>query len=110
MDGVNRFKTNIFVEENVPTYITYAFDPNAKNDKGILYVNGEKRETTNIGNIKNLVKIQNDINIQIGSDVHETLEKGYTYPFNGEIYAARVYNRPLTQQEVEYNYDATVNK
>lgn len=29
--------------------------------------------------------------------------------FFGEIYASRVYNRPLTENEVKYNYDMTVN-
>ena len=105
----NRFKTGLLVEENKPIYITYTFNPNLENDKGILYVNGEKRETTNLGNIDNLIKVQEDTNIQIGSDIYET-EADFKYPFNGEIYAARVYNRPLTEQEVEYNYNATVNE
>ena len=106
----NRFKTGVLVEENEPIYVTYTFNPNVNNDKGILYINGEKRQTTNLGSIKNLIKVQNDINIQIGSDIHETLGKNFRYPFNGEIYAARVYNRPLTEQEVKYNFDATKNK
>lgn len=66
-----------------------------------------------MGNIENLVKIQNDMNIQIGSDIYVTNEideEDNRYPFNGEIYAARIYNRALTEQEVKYNYDATVNK
>lgn len=110
--GQNRFKTDFFVEDNIPTYITYTFNPNAETDKGILYVNGKKFQTTNLGDIEKLVKIQKDTNIQIGSDIHKTIDNGgdYRYPFNGEIYAARVYNRPLTSQEVEYNYKATVTE
>lgn len=56
-----------------------------------------------------------DTPIQIGSDIYETYnsEEGDTanrkYPFYGEIYASRIYNRPLTEQEVEYNYNMTVN-
>ena len=53
------------------------------------------------------------MNIQIGSDIYVTNEideEDNRYPFNGEIYAARIYNRALTEQEVKYNYDATVNK
>lgn len=105
-----RFITDTFIEENVPTYITYTFNPNSETDKGILYVNGEKRETTNLGNIENLVNVQKDTNIQIGSDIYRTNGEDNRYPFNGEIYAARVYNRPLTKQEVEYNYNATINE
>lgn len=105
-----RLVTNSFVEENVPMYITYTFNPNTENDKGILYINGEKVQTTNIGNVENIIKIQNDANIQIGSDIHKTcLGADNRYPFNGEIYATRVYNRPLTEQEVKYNYNNTVN-
>ena len=104
---VNRFRTGILIEENEPTYITYTFNPNVENEKGILFINGEKRKTTNLGIIENLVKVQEETNIQIGSDIHETMAEGRNYPFNGEIYAARVYNRPLTEQEVKYNYDAT---
>ena len=108
--GRNRLKTGILIEENEPIYITYTFNPNVENEKGILYVNGEKRQTTNLGNIENLIKVQDKTNIQIGSDIYETLGAGYKYPFNGEIYAARVYNRPLTEQEVKYNFNATSNK
>ena len=56
-----------------------------------------------------------DTPIQIGSDIYETYnsEEGDTanrkYPFYGYIYASRVYNRPLTEKEVEYNYNMTVN-
>ena len=67
----------------------------------------------------NLVKIENLINtppntpIQIGSDIYQTYDGkedfNSKYPFNGEIYASRVYNRPLTEQEVLYNYNTTVN-
>lgn len=56
------------------------------------------------------MEVQNT-NIQIGSDVYITNDDGKDnrYPFKGEIYAARVYNRPLTEQEVKYNYMNTVN-
>ncbi len=107
-----RLVTNSYVEENVPMYITYTFNPNVANDKGTLYINGEKVQTTNIGNVENIIKIQNDANIQIGSDIHKTYlgeSEDNRYPFNGEVYAARVYNRPLTEQEVKYNYNNTVN-
>ena len=103
----NRFDTGIVVEENKPIYITYTFNPNVENEKGILYVNAEKRKTTNLGIIDNLVTVQKETNIQIGSDIHITNGKDNRYPFNGEIYAARVYNRPLTNSEVKFNYDAT---
>ena len=104
--------TNSYVEENVPLYITYTFNPNVEKDKGILYINGQKVQTTNRGNVENIIKIQNDANIQIGSDIHKTYlgeNQDNRYPFNGEIYATRVYNRPLTEQEVKYNYNNTVN-
>ena len=52
----NRLKTLFYVEENMPTYITYTFNPNIENEKGILYINGEKNYTTNIGNIEHLVE------------------------------------------------------
>lgn len=106
----NRLKTLFYVEENMPTYITYTFNPNIENEKGILYINGEKNYTTNIGNIEHLVESQKEANIQIGSDIHKTNFENNNYPLNGEIYAARIYNRALTEQEVKYNYDATVNK
>lgn len=106
----DRFNSNLIIEENTPTYITYTYNPNAQDEKGILYVNGKKFQTTNQGNIDNLISIQSTTNIQIGSDIHKTHNlDDETYPFNGEIYAARVYNRPLTENEVQYNYNATIN-
>ncbi len=108
--GSERFYTNTLIEENEPTYVSYTYNPNTKDDNGVLYINGEKTETTNLGNVKNIMEVQNT-NIQIGSDVYRTNDDGENniYPFNGEIYAARVYNRPLTEQEVKYNYMNTVN-
>ena len=111
----NRFITDTIIEENVPTYITYTYNPNAESDNGILYINGKRTQATNLGKIENLVNTPADTPIQIGSDIYETYnsEEGDTanrkYPFYGEIYASRVYNRPLTEQEVEYNYNTTVN-
>ena len=113
--GTNRFETKTIVEENVPTYITYTYNPNLENENGILYINGRKTETTNLGNIEKLVNTPANTPIQIGSDIYETYigeeEEGYNrkYPFYGEIYASRVYNRPLTEKEVEYNYNMTVD-
>ena len=76
-----------------------------------LYVNGEKTQTNNLGIIENLINTPEDTPIQIGSDIYATVsgESGSNnkYPFYGEIYASRVYNRPLTEQEVKYNYDTT---
>ena len=110
----NRFFTNVIVQENVPTYITYTYNPDKESKNGILYVNGIKTETTNLGIIENLVNTPENTPIQIGSDVYETYKPdGDTlnrkYPFYGEIYASRVYNRPLTESEVKYNYEMTVN-
>ena len=110
----NRFFTNVIVQENVPTYITYTYNPDKESENGILYVNGIKTETTNLGIIENLVNTPENTPIQIGSDVYETYKPdGDTlnrkYPFYGEIYASRVYNRPLTESEVKYNYEMTVN-
>ena len=109
----HRFITSYEVQENIPTYITYTYNPNKDNEKGILYVNGVKTETTDLGNIENLINTPENTPIQIGSDIYETYKEEGTinrkYPFYGEIYASRVYNRPLTESEVEYNYEMTVN-
>lgn len=109
----NRFSSDIVVQENVPTYITYTYNPNAESDNGILYVNGVKIQTTNLGIIENLLNTPVNTPIQIGSDIYQTYGEDETknrkYPFYGEIYASRVYNRPLTEKEVEYNYNMTVN-
>ena len=108
--GGSRFRTGFIAKENTPIYVTYTFNPKAKFDKGILYINGKKNQTTEIGNIANLIKVQENTNIQIGSDIYKTNEfdgDDNRYPLNGEIYAARVYNRALTDKEVEYNYNAT---
>ena len=111
----NRFVTDTIVQENVPTYITYTYNPNGGEEKGILYINGKKTQTTNLGLIENLVNTPSNTPIQIGSDIYETYKdeehenRNYKYPFYGEIYASRVYNRPLTEKEVEYNYDMTIN-
>ena len=115
--NTRRFVTNTIVKENVPTYITYTYNPNKENDNGILYINGIKTQTTNLGTIENLVNMPSNTPIQIGSDIYQTYteiedeeHKGNRkYPFYGEIYASRVYNRPLTEKEVEYNYNMTVN-
>lgn len=104
---INRLITDIFINENEPIYITYTYDPNAETEKGILYINGVKTQTTEKGNIENLISLPANTPIQIGSDVYGTyLDR--KYPFYGEIYASRVYNRPLTENEVEYNYNTTV--
>ena len=109
----NRLETNVKVQENVPTYITYTYDPSKEDENGILYINGQKTLTTNLGNIKNLLNIPQNTPIQIGSDIYQTIGNtdgiNRKYPFFGEIYASRVYNRPLTQEEVEYNYNTTIN-
>ena len=106
-----RFRTDTEIQENKPIYITYTYNPNAENEKGILYVNGTKTQTTNLGIIGKLINTPANTPIQIGSDIYETykVEDTYNrkYPFCGEIYASRVYNRPLTEQEVKYNYDTT---
>ena len=113
-DTPNRFVTDTIIEENVPTYITYTYNPNAESDNGILYINGVKTQTTDLGIIENLINTPQDTPIQIGSDIYETInpstdKENYKYPFYGDIYASRVYNRPLTEKEVEYNYNMTVN-
>ena len=109
----NRFTTNTNIEENNMYYITYTYNPEIKNDNGVLYINGVKTQTTNLGNIDNLINTPENTPIQIGSDIYETYKEEGTinrkYPFYGEIYASRVYNRPLTQSEVKYNYEMTVN-
>lgn len=110
----NRFKSNVTIQKNIPTYITYTYNPNVESDNGVLYINGIKTETTNLGLIENLINTPENTPIQIGSDIYETYNpEGDTsnrkYPFYGEIYASRVYNRPLTEKEVEYNYNMTVN-
>ena len=111
--GANkRLKTDTIVQENVPIYITYTYDPSKEDEKGILYINGIKTQTTNLGDIESLLDTPENTPIQIGSDIEETANSGgdalnRKYPFYGEIYASRVYNRPLTEQEVKYNYDMT---
>ena len=112
-NGENRLKTNTIIKENEPTYITYTYNPDKENENGILYVNGIKTETTDLGNIENLINTPENTSIQIGSDIYETYkeddEHNWKYPFYGEIYASRIYNRPLTESEVKYNYEMTVN-
>ena len=110
----NRFTTNTNIEENNMYYITYTYNPEIKNDNGVLYINGVKTQTTNLGNIQNLVNTPENTPIQIGSDIYQTYNpagdtSNRKYPFYGEIYASRVYNRPLTESEVKYNYEMTVN-
>ena len=101
----SRFNTGIIIEDNEPTYISYTYDPNLK--QGIAYINGEERARTTNGDIQKLIKAKTST-IQIGSDIHESFVKGQSYPFNGEIYLSRVYNRPLTAQEVQLNYNTVV--
>ena len=109
----NRLVADTVIEENIPTYITYTYNPNEEIDNGILYINGKRTQATNKGVIENLVNAPSNTPIQIGSDIYETYgedhESNRKYPFFGEIYASRVYNRPLTQEEVAYNYNTTVN-
>lgn len=112
--GGNRLRTNVVVQENVATYITYTYNPNSSDEKGVLYINGEKKETTNLGIIENLINTPANTPIQIGSDIYQTYNpsedtSNRKYPFYGEIYASRVYNRPLSDKEVEYNYNVTIN-
>ena len=64
--------SSIFVDENKKTYITYTYDPDKESENGILYVNGVKIETTDLGNIDNLINTPENTPIQIGSDIYQT--------------------------------------
>ena len=107
----NRYDTRLIVKEGVPIYITYTYDPEAGNEKGILYVNGEKHSTTDKGNIDKLMDVSENTGIQIGSDIYQSYGEDSAhdrkYSFFGDIYTSRVYNRPLTEEEVKYNYNVS---
>lgn len=82
----NRFITDIIVEEMTPIYITYTYDPTKENEKGILYINGVKTSTTELGNIERLINVEENTPIQIGSDIYQTYgeadgEENRKYPF-----------------------------
>lgn len=106
----NRYFTNFKVEEGVPTYITYTYNPEAESEKGILYVNAEKYSTTDLGDIEKLMSTSTNTGIQIGCDIYKTYGEDSDdrkYSFFGDIYTSRVYNRPLTEEEVKYNYNVS---
>ena len=100
-----RYVPGITIQQDVPTYLSYTYNPKASSEKGILYIDGAKRASTNLGDINKLMEVRGTT-IQIGSDIHAYAGQNSTYPFNGEIYATRVYNRPLSATEIKQNYDA----
>ena len=102
--GGQRFYTGQIIQENTPTYITYTYNPNVSSEKGILYINGTKTETTDIGDVEKIKDAQN-VNIQVGSDTHITNGEDNRYPFLGKLYMARIYNRALSEDEVQTNYN-----
>lgn len=97
--GTERYYSGYTVQDNNKTYLTYTFDPST--NEGKLYEKGIEIKTTNKGNIEKVVSTQNQCNILLGGNKN-------TYPLNGSIYIARIYNRPLTSDEVKYNYEKTV--
>lgn len=75
-----------------------------------LYINGELKNSKNIvGKIK---YPENDTCWSLGANPtgnkgdHDAGGYGLTAFFNGKIYSARIYNRRLSQEEIEQNYEA----
>ncbi len=97
------------VQSGTDTYFTVVIDP--VKDKQSIYVNGEFKDEVQLNtaawkDLKNQLKNDNTGNWYIGRSSQNTNETWFA--MTGEIYAARVYERPLTKDEIKANYIQTM--
>ena len=91
-------------------YLTYVLEINGTTAKGKFYINGVLKETDNL-NYSSFVEGCNEWNkdnapFEIGRT--HWYSKNNWYYYQGQCYAARVFNRSLSADEVLTNYNATV--
>ncbi|WP_204207347.1 LamG-like jellyroll fold domain-containing protein [Mammaliicoccus sciuri] len=79
-------------------HITVTLD---KNDKLIIYVNGVKKGEQDLSGITITTPQENDFIVFIG----QNSATEYYRRFDHELYSLKVYDRVLTDQEVQHNYN-----
>lgn len=79
-------------------HITATLD---KNDKIILYVNGIKKDEKPLNGITITTPQDEDYLVLLG----QGQENSYYRRFEHELYSLKVYDRVLTEQEVQHNYN-----
>ena len=97
------------VQSGTDTYFSVVIDP--VKDKQSIYVNGEFKDEVQLNtaawkDLKNQLKNDNTGNWYIGRSSQNTNETWFA--MTGEVYAARVYERPLTKDEIKANYIQTM--
>ena len=71
-----------------------------KNDKIILYVNGVKKDEQNLSEITITTPQEEGLLVYLG----QGQESNYYRRFEHELYSLKIYDRVLTDKEVEHNY------
>ena len=71
-----------------------------KNDKIILYVNGEKKDEQSLREITITTPQETNLLVFLGQGD----SNAYYRRFEHEMYSMKVYDKVLTEQEIEYNY------
>ena len=79
-------------------HITVTLD---KNDKIILYVNGEKKDERPLHDIDIVTPQDSNYLVYLGQGGSDA----YYRRFEHELYSLKIYDRVLTQEEVTYNYN-----
>ncbi|MEM5871252.1 MAG: LamG-like jellyroll fold domain-containing protein [Candidatus Aenigmatarchaeota archaeon] len=76
----------------------------------VFYLNGNLDHILNIEGFTE--KIPNNYNLTIGSNIPQCFHENdaYGYPFNGTIDELAIYNRVLSQEEVEEHYNRMLEK
>ena len=97
------------VQSGTDTYFSVVIDP--VKDKQSIYVKGEFKDEVQLNtaawkDLKNQLKNDNTGNWYIGRSSQNTNETWFA--MTGEVYAARVYERPLTKDEIKANYIQTM--
>lgn len=71
-----------------------------KNDKIILYVNGIKKDEKPLNDLTITTPQDEDYSVLLG----QGQESGYYRRFEHELYSLKVYDRVLTEEEIQHNY------
>lgn len=103
VDGGNS-SFDIVLNYTLPSAGIYNIVASINNTSQTLYVNGVDRTTTSV-NISNNTFNISERNLLVGA-VLDNAGTGITNPFSGNIYNTKIYNRPLSSEEVSQNFNA----
>ncbi len=97
--------TDILLNYTLPSAGIYNIVSSINANSQTLYVNGVARATTNVNISSNTFNISGR-DLLIGA-TRDNAGTGIIGPFPGNIYTTKIYNRVLSPQEIQQNYNAT---